>query len=208
MRSERCFTARLSLKLKMIWSKAPDEIAQWFLEHQSSIPTFRTIGGVLPNVIERAAIANSISKLTESPIETLFGTEAIKFYQELYRDHRTMTFFRGHQSDENTFIGDHTLLMPQYKWNNYRIDWVVKVSFLKQPYFFIECDGRDFHSSEQHILRDRAKDEAIRNAGIHIFRFSGSELDRNALACVKIVHSATRSQFERELKSGLHRQVA
>jgi very-short-patch-repair endonuclease len=184
-----------------------DKIIGEFVETVCSKETFAAIGLVLPTVLNNMAIATSIVPDTESPIEVLFGAEAVKFFQGLYKDHRTMTFVRCHQADENTFAGDHTLLMPQYKWRNYRIDWVVKISFLKQPYFFIECDGRDFHSSEQQILRDRTKDEAIMNAGVQIFRFSGSELERNSLACVKIVHSATKAQYYRECAAGLHRQA-
>lgn len=188
--------------------KSPDEIARWFAEHQSTKPTFGVIGEILPTVIEKLAIATSIAPLTESPIEVLFGTEAVKFYQALYKDHPTMKFLRCLQAEENTVVGDHTLLMPQYKWNSFRIDWVVKISFLKQPYFCVECDGREFHSSEQQVLRDRARDEAIRSAGMQIFRFTGSELDRNPLACVKLVHSAAKAQYEHEWKAGFHRQAA
>ena len=52
--------------------------------------------------------------------------------------------------------------------------------------------GREFHSSEQQIFRDRPKDEAIKNTGMQIFRFSGSELDRYSLACIK--NSAFRDE--------------
>lgn len=86
--------------------KSPDEIAQWFAEYQSTKQTFDFIGAIVPVVIEKLAIATSIAPLTESPIEVLFGTEAVKFYQELYKDHPTMKFVRCLQTDESTFVGD------------------------------------------------------------------------------------------------------
>lgn len=118
-----------------------------------------------------------------------------------------MKFVRCSEADENSFSGDHILLIPQYHWKNYRIDWAIKVTFLKHPYFFIECDGKDFHSSQEQIFRDRQKDEAVRSAGIQIFRFSGSELERNASACVKVVFAALELPYRLEWTAGFHRQA-
>jgi very-short-patch-repair endonuclease len=177
-------------------------------EYICSKETFASIGGMSATLIDNAAIAASIAPDTESPIEVLFGAEAVKYFVEKFKNHSTMKFASCRQADENIFVGDHTLLMPQYRWRNYRIDLVVKITFLNQPYFFIECDGKDFHSSEQQILRDHAKDQAITNAGIQIFRFSGSELERNPRACIEVVHSVAKAQYEREWNAGFHRQTA
>lgn len=166
--------------------------------------TFAMLGKHSGAVVENAAIAASIARDTESPIETFFGADAFKFLSERYRNHPTMKFERCHQSAEHNFTGDHTLLMHQYIWCNYRIDWVIKVTFLKRPYFFIECDGQEYHSSENQILYDKQKNEKIRNAGIQIFRFSGSDLNRNASACVKVVFLAMQMRYEQERSAGFH----
>lgn len=179
-----------------------------FSERICSKDTFSRIGQVVPTVVDNAAIAVSIAPRTESPIEVLFGVEALKYFRVRYRKHPTMRFECCEHAAEYTFVVDHTLLIYQYPWRNYRIDWVLKVTFLRQPYFFIECDGREFHSSEQQLLRDRLKDEAIRSAGIQVFRFTGSELERNASACVRIVFAAMELQYRQEWAAGLHRRSA
>src|SRR5476649_303726 len=88
------------------------------VEDTCSKETFASIGGMSATLINNAAIAASIAHDTESAIEVLFGAEAVKFFQGLYKNHRTMKFARCRQVDKNAFAGDHTLLMPQYRWRN------------------------------------------------------------------------------------------
>jgi hypothetical protein len=113
------------------------------VEHICPKFTFALIGKKSDVIIDNAATAASIAPDTESPIEVFFAAEAFKFFRARYEKHPTMKFTRCRQIAENSFTGDHTLLMHQYSWRNYRIDWVIKVTFLKQPYFFIECDGQE-----------------------------------------------------------------
>ena len=167
--------------------------------------TFAMLRKEWVNIIDNAAVAFSIAPVTESPIEVFFGTEAVKFLRGRYQNHPTMKFEQCDPNAEHAFIGDYTLLMPQYEWRSYRIDWVIKVTFLNQPYFFIECDGQEYHSSEQQIRHDQRKDEILRDAGIQIFRFSGRDLNRNAAACVKYVFEAMKAQYELEWSAGFHR---
>lgn len=78
-------------------------------------------------------------------------------------------------------------LAPQYKWNNYRIDWAVQLKGEKKntsDLFFIECDGHDFHErTKEQAERDRRKDRLIQQAGIPIMRFTGREIYRSPAAC-------------------------
>lgn len=48
----------------------------------------------------------------------------------------------------------------------------------------IECDGKEFHSTEEQIQRDNRKNLAAKNAGIPLLRFSGSSIFRHAERCV------------------------
>jgi very-short-patch-repair endonuclease len=179
-----------------------------FIKFECPRSTFNMIGEQSPIVVDNAAVAAAIAPNTESPIEVIFGAEAFKFFRAKYTKHQSMKFALCKQKEEDRFTtGDYTLLMPQYKWRNFRIDWAVKVTFLQQPYFFIECDGREFHSSEEQQLRDRKKNEAASAVGIPIFRFSGRDIDRNAAACIRLVFLQIKKQFEREWNAGLHRDA-
>lgn len=71
---------------------------------------------------------------------------------------------------------------PQFPWQNYRIDFAVTHG--GKPIMFIECDGREFHSSERQVERDLLKDERVFLAGITMARFTGSEIFRSPDDCV------------------------
>jgi very-short-patch-repair endonuclease len=47
----------------------------------------------------------------------------------------------------------------------------------------IECDGREFHSSEEAIDRDRRRDRWFAANHIFVMRFSGVEITRDARGC-------------------------
>lgn len=67
------------------------------------------------------------------------------------------------------------VLIPQFKWTNYRIDWVVNITRLKSPHVFIECDGHDFHErTKEQAAHDKKRDRAIQASNIPIMRFTGS----------------------------------
>lgn len=88
------------------------------------------------------------------------------------------------QGDDADF-GDHTLIIiPQYRWGNYRIDFAIKLKNW-DGILFIECDGHDFHErTKEQAERDRSKDREIQAAGIPILRFTGREIHRDPLSCV------------------------
>jgi hypothetical protein len=126
------------------------EAEDWFCSKE----TFAPIASAFPEVIDTAKVAACVAPDTESPIEVLFAVEFIKFFRAM-----GVKLTRCAQSAEHNFADDEILLVHQYKWSNYRIDWAVKVPFLKRPLFFIECDGQEFHSSDHQLQRDRQKDE-------------------------------------------------
>jgi hypothetical protein len=76
-------------------------------------------------------------------------------------------------------IDAHMLVIPQYKWEGYRIDFCIEVPGKR---IFVECDGHDFHErTKEQAERDRSKDRAIQAAGIPILRFTGREIWRDPL---------------------------
>lgn len=52
----------------------------------------------------------------------------------------------------------------------------------------VECDGHEFHErTKEQAERDRSRDRALQERGYTVFRFTGSELHRDAFACARQV---------------------
>lgn len=159
---------------------------------------FMSFGHVVRGLAGRSEIARSTAGSTESPIETIFGTAAREFLLGRYAGHPTTRYFHCLQHQEFDFDGPHVLLIPQYRWRRYRIDWVFKASLLEQPYAFVECDGAEFHSSAEDQERDRRKDAETQQAGIPLYRFTGSEIYRNARACAQLVFAGMERRYHEQ----------
>lgn len=101
---------------------------------------------------------------TESPIET-----------------KLMQAVRGWIS-HNCVSG--LVLKTQAKIGPYRADLLIED---RRPEaarrLVIECDGQEFHSSEQAIDRDRRRDRWFAANHIFVMRFSGAEIHRDARGC-------------------------
>jgi very-short-patch-repair endonuclease len=167
-------------------------------EFVCSKETFAPISNALPPVLEKFTLAASIAPYTESPIEVLFGVEFITFVSSI-----GLKFSHCEHSDQNKFGRDCILLMHQFPWKHYRIDWAIKVPFLQQSLFFVECDGRDFHSSEAQVARDKLKDSEALKAGVRMFRFTGSDLERSAATCARLVYDEIEKQYFSEKRASL-----
>jgi hypothetical protein len=54
----------------------------------------------------------------------------------------------------------------------------------------IECDGKEFHSTKDQLANDREKDKLGAEMVVRMFRFSGSDIYRDAKGCVrKVLHT-------------------
>jgi very-short-patch-repair endonuclease len=51
----------------------------------------------------------------------------------------------------------------------------------------IECDGKEFHSTDEQIANDLAKDALAAKSGILLYRFSGSQIFRELDRCTQQV---------------------
>jgi very-short-patch-repair endonuclease len=90
-----------------------------------------------------------------------------------------------------SLIDDPTLsLVPQYVLGPFRYDFALSRN--GKPIALIECDGRDFHSTEEQVANDRAKDARAPKEGFLLFRFSGSEIFRDTKGCVRTIMRALR----------------
>ena len=72
----------------------------------------------------------------------------------------------------------------QISCGKYRIDIAV---YYKGKKIAIECDGEKFHSSDKQKEHDRIKDMVLRKNRWTVYRFTGKEIYRNSLWCVKVI---------------------
>lgn len=127
------------------------------------------------SIVARCALGVLTDPLVESPIEKIFGVSVLLLYPGV----------KLCQQDDPR-PPDRAVLIPQYRWRNYRMDWALCVPGKDKPVVFVECDGAEFHSTVEQQARDRRKDDEARDAGIQLLRFSGSDIYRNYDACAKL----------------------
>jgi len=124
-------------------------------------------------------IDKKLSRLCESPIEILLGA-ALLFYDK-FNGLPGYPLALAAQDEQWPPGQEHRLLIPQYKFEEYRIDWVYRDG---PNLTFIECDGHDFHErTKDQASRDKQRDRTIQAAGHPILRFTGSEIHKDALYC-------------------------
>lgn len=95
---------------------------------------------------------------------------------------------------------------PQCKIKNYRVDFLwTRITPIEPdrklaiplPQIIIECDGHDFHErTKEQASRDKERDRVLQSMGFVVLRFTGSDIWKDALACVDSV-DATFDQFAR-----------
>jgi very-short-patch-repair endonuclease len=51
----------------------------------------------------------------------------------------------------------------------------------------VECDGETWHVGKEAAARDRARDNALTQAGWRILRFSGAEIHGDVESCIRVV---------------------
>jgi len=105
---------------------------------------------------------DEIGRLSESPIEYQFGC--------------ALVFALGNST---------VRIRAQYKVDRYRYDFALLHPVLEKPLMFIECDGKEFHSSAEQIANDRAKERAAATIGAFVVRYSGAAIYRNSKDCAE-----------------------
>lgn len=135
---------------------------------------------------------NVLRGLCQSPLEIIFGA-VLTFSLRNVAPRQLVCCL---PADEEKYADFHFLLMPQYPWKNYRIDWAIKINGADRPLIFVELDGHEFHErTKEQAARDRAKDRAAQAEDITIFRFTGSELYRDPGGCVDQVMRLINSRL-------------
>lgn len=128
--------------------------------------------------IDRINLFLEISPSCESPIENMLGAAILTVFE---RHGAQLTLCKSDRIDN---APDGLLLVPQFRWGYYRSDWALVQA---RPLYalLIECDGRDWHSSPEQVAHDSKKDRAAMDRGYLTFRFTGSEIFRDADACAE-----------------------
>lgn len=101
--------------------------------------------------------------MTESPIE-------LKLLQAI----------RG-WLDHNDLHGHYTA-RTQVRVGVYRAD-IMLVDSASDDRLVVECDGREWHTSEKQVARDKQRDRYFAARRIPVMRFSGTEINRDARGC-------------------------
>lgn len=125
-----------------------------------------------------AGAAHSIAPKTESPIEATLGA-------------RLQLMIDAWNKDRKPELA----LIPQYPLYRFRYDFAITAD--ARLIAVIECDGKDFHSSEAARLNDAAKNVAVWKMGVEIFRFSGSKIFRDDVRCVDQIGAYLDSKYRR-----------
>lgn len=124
-----------------------------------------------------------MSELVESPIEQLLGAFLLCIndgYNEVVFD-----IFPG------AFPGPQfgTYFRCQNRVYEYRADFLFKVNCLGDyKVLVVEVDGHDFHErTKQQAAYDKSRNRALQRRGIHVIRFTGSEVYKNPAQCAEEV---------------------
>jgi hypothetical protein len=150
-------------------------------DEESDFPGDRlmqTIGHVVSPLIDGIELAMKVSRHTESPIETLLAVAILRQWPDVE--------FRTHEAGP----ARGWTLIPQYPWGKYRVDLA-----LRNPdgyLIFIECDGKDFHSSPEQVERDMVREQLMLDAGYPVVRFTGSEINHCPAACANMMRRFRR----------------
>ncbi len=91
----------------------------------------------------------------------------------------------------------HLLIQPQAEVSGCRVDFLVTVHRLgDSASIAVECDGHEFHErTPRQASKDKARDRKLQAQGIRVFRFTGSDLWRDPIACASEVIELLSSEF-------------
>ena len=89
--------------------------------------------------------------------------------------------------------GDAIAVFAQVRVAQYTADFVVVAHYasVRQRHTIlvaVECDGHEFHNrTKEQAEHDRRRDRAFQALGLHVFRFTGREIARDAAKCAEEV---------------------
>ena len=117
-------------------------------------------------------------------------------------------------------LPDVLTIEPQAKLGEYRVDFLLtfqeplpdfnhkvrlkdgtEIPSVKDVtvHLIVECDGHDYHDrSKEQASRDRERDRELKKLGYEVFRYTGSDIWKNPLACaMEVVEVLTKSAWKK-----------
>lgn len=166
----------------------PVEVAStWRFIHGSEADAgdFRpiAIGEATASAIDRVRLILNLSPATDSPIEAQLGACIIRFFGVAGAPLKLC------KAIDLKNAPDGLLLIPQFAWSIYRSDWAI-LSARRHGALLIECDGKEFHSSDAQKAHDAKKDRSALDHGFLTLRFSGSRIFKDAEGCAQKIYDA------------------
>ena len=94
-------------------------------------------------------------------------------------------WFLDPKLDAHPRPGLRCIVIPQAGVLNYRVDFLIgSRGSERSALVVVECDGHDFHErTREQAAHDKRRDRRLTAAGHTVFRFTGSEIYRNAAGC-------------------------
>lgn len=94
---------------------------------------------------------------------------------------------------------EYIVIYAQQQVLQYRVDFLICAQLGNYPDFHkvvVECDGHDFHEkTKEQAAHDKKRDRVMTAAGFRVFRFTGSEIYKDAPACANEVSEYLRNRF-------------
>jgi very-short-patch-repair endonuclease len=128
---------------------------------------------------------------TESPIERLF---LLAFYL-VGNDSGGVVFDEPPPGYDDAWF----FVKKQEPILSYRADFVIGlVEYPRTTRVVVECDGHDYHErTKEQAAHDRRRDREMQADGYKVFRFTGSELHRDAIKCAEeVVRELERIHYQ------------
>jgi very-short-patch-repair endonuclease len=129
--------------------------------------SFGPVAVLATGVLDSIAIAMEIGSLCDSEIEVDLAVTLTKALRVI---------------DDPSLSLRHQLHLGRFLYDLY-----IKREGRSKPLVMIECDGKEFHSTDEQIAKDRAKDTLAAKSGILLLRFSGSQIFRELDRCTQQV---------------------
>ena len=142
-----------------------------------------SLGEAFVTAINRISHTVELSPNCDSPIETQIGAAVLMFFE------RARIRLRICKMVDLRKMPDGLLLVPQFAWSHYRSDWAI-LTASRTGALLIECDGKNWHSSEEQKAHDAKKDAAALEYGYLTMRFTGSQIHRDADGCAQKIFDA------------------
>lgn len=123
-----------------------------------------------------------------SPIEAMFGV-AFVILVDTMAVNMIVQDGDGEEVDPSDFEFSLVRQKPIGKFtSDFLIGWTYKD---ERPKIVIECDGHQFHEkTKEQAAHDKSRDRWMQSQGYLVFRFTGSEIYKNAFGCAFEVYEA------------------